>query len=563
MAVSLTQSPIPGSLLIRHAGDQVAFSLHPGTATAGGAFLRTNLRQVALHRAELIAAVEQGCPPPGLDWEDLPMAPDGTGGWSLTLPLPDVGSFEAKAYLLPDELSPPVWPGAEGNVRIKVEPAWTVAENSIYAAFPRLFRDNAGDVPEASLKPLDDAGYTVIPPSGTFRSVTARLDHIIRDMSFGIVLLLPPFPVPSTHARMGRYGSPFAALDFYNVDPSLAEFDGRTTPLQQFRELADGIHARGARLFIDIPINHTGWASQLQGHHPEWFVRNEDGTFHSPGAWGVVWADLVKLDYQHRALWQEMANVFLYWCRQGVDGFRCDAGYFIPQPVWRYITAKVRREFPDTVFLLEGLGGPIPVMLELLTEGGLNWAYSELFQNENRGAMDWYLPQAIAQSKCQGYQVNFAETHDNARLAATSPAWARLRTAVAALSSPAGSWGLTCGAEWFSTEQIRVHGATSLTEGAAENQTAAIASLQQLLKQPAFTAGATLQLVTSSSGSGVALRRISLDESQSLLILMNLETTHPTEVTWPAADFPSGALVAVPCGTPPAALGWGDGTGYA
>ena len=563
MAVSLTQSPIPGSLLIRHAGDQVAFSLHPGTATAGGAFLRTNLRQVARHRAELIAAVEQGCPPPGLDWEDLPMAPDGTGGWSLTLPLPDVGSFEAKAYLLPDELSPPVWPGAAGNVRIKVEPAWTVAENSIYAAFPRLFRDNAGDVPEASLKPLDDAGYTVIPPSGTFRSVTARLDHIIRDMSFGIVLLLPPFPVPSTHARMGRYGSPFAALDFYNVDPSLAEFDGRTTPLQQFRELADGIHARGARLFIDIPINHTGWASQLQGHHPEWFVRNEDGTFHSPGAWGVVWADLVKLDYQHRALWQEMANVFLYWCRQGVDGFRCDAGYFIPQPVWRYITAKVRREFPDTIFLLEGLGGPIPVMLELLTEGGLNWAYSELFQNENRGAMDWYLPQAIAQSKCQGYQVNFAETHDNARLAATSPAWARLRTAVAALSSPAGSWGLTCGAEWFSTEQIRVHGATSLAEGAAENQTAAIASLQQLLKQPAFAAGATLQLVTSSSGSGVALRRVSLDESQSLLILMNLETTHPTEVTWPAADFPSGALVAVPCGTPPASLGWGDGTGYA
>ena len=97
MAVSLTQSPIPGSLLIRHAGDQVAFSLHPGTATAGGAFLRTNLRQVARHRAELIAAVEQGFPPPGLDWEDLPMAPDGTGGWSLTLPLPDVGSFEAKA----------------------------------------------------------------------------------------------------------------------------------------------------------------------------------------------------------------------------------------------------------------------------------------------------------------------------------------------------------------------------------------------------------------------------------------------------------------------------------
>ena len=30
--------------------------------------------------------------------------------------------------------------------------------------------------------------------------------------------------------------------------------------------------------------------------HPEWFVRSADGTFQSPGAWGVVWADLCKLD---------------------------------------------------------------------------------------------------------------------------------------------------------------------------------------------------------------------------------------------------------------------------
>ncbi len=563
MSDSLSQKPEPGALLIHHAGDVVRFSLLAAEAGSGRAFLRTNLRQAVRHREELIAAVEHGCPPPGLDWEDLPMQPEGPGEWSLTLPLLEVGSFEAKAYLLKEDLKPPVWPGAGGNVRIKVEPAWTAAQNSIYAAFPRLFRGAGPAIPEESLKVLDEAGYTVIPPSGTFRSVLTRLDHILGGMGFRIVLLLPPFPVPATHARMGRYGSPFAALDFYNVDPALAEFDGRTTPLQQFRELADGIHARGGRFFIDIPINHTGWASQLMAHHPDWFVRNPDGTFHSPGAWGVVWADLVKLDYQHRALWQEMADVFLYWCRQGVDGFRCDAGYFVPQPVWRYITAKVRREFPDTVFLLEGLGGPIPVMLDLLTEGGLNWAYSELFQNESRGAMDWYLPQAIAQSRCQGYQVNFAETHDNTRLAAVSREWARLRTAVAALCSPAGSWGLTCGAEWFATEQIKVHGFTSLQEGASDNQTALIAQLQQLLRQPAFTAGATLQLITSSSGSGVALRRVSQDGSQTLLILINLDAEAPAGVAWPASDFPSGHLVAVACGAVPPDVTWQGDAGHA
>jgi glycosidase len=136
-------------------------------------------------------------------------------------------------------------------------------------------------------------------------------------MGFHIVLLLPPFPVPTTHARMGRFGSPFASLDFKSVDPACAEFDGRTTPLEQFSELADAIHARNGRLFIDIPINHTGWASRLLQHHPKWFVRNPDGSFHSPGAWGVTWADLVELDYRHLPLWQEIADVFLFWCRHG------------------------------------------------------------------------------------------------------------------------------------------------------------------------------------------------------------------------------------------------------
>lgn len=550
VSVSLTQFPSPGEAFILHAGDTVTFRLKLSAPVKGRAFLRTNLRHAARRRAEIIAEVERGIPPRGLDWEDVPMESKGPLEWSITLPLPDPGVFEARAGLLPEDGSTPLWPEAQGNARVKVEPAWTVTGNSVYAVFPRLY--TAADAGGAALHPrratpfsneqlapLDNAGYTVIPPSGTFRQVLARLDHILTDMKFRVVLLLPPFPVPTTHARMGRYGSPFAALDFYTVDPALAEFDRRATPLQQFQELVDGIHARGGRAFIDIPINHTGWASRLLAEHPEWFARDADDSFHSPGAWGVVWADLVKLNYDHRALWREMADVFLFWCRQGVDGFRCDAGYFIPAPVWAYITAKVREEFPDTVFLLEGLGGPIPVMLELLNKSGLNWAYSELFQNESRAAMDWYLPQAIQQSRCDGYQINFAETHDNNRLASVSPAWARLRTAVAALCSPAGGWGVTCGVEWFATEKIDVHDFSPLNEGAAENQIGEIKALQTLLEgHPAFAAGATLELVTASHTPAVALRRVAARDAGSVLALMNLDAEHPHEVAWRRDAFP-------------------------
>ncbi|MBW1746694.1 MAG: hypothetical protein JRJ25_10590 [Deltaproteobacteria bacterium] len=41
----------------------------------------------------------------------------------------------------------------------------------------------------------------------------------------------------------------------------------------------------------------------------------------------------------------------------------------IPVPVWKYIVARVRDQYPDTVFLIEGLGGKISVTREILNNG--------------------------------------------------------------------------------------------------------------------------------------------------------------------------------------------------
>ena len=53
---------------------------------------------------------------------------------------------------------------------------------------------------------------------------------------------------------MGRFGSPYAALDFTAVNPELAEFDLKATPLEQFLELLRSSNAMG--IIIDIAINH-------------------------------------------------------------------------------------------------------------------------------------------------------------------------------------------------------------------------------------------------------------------------------------------------------------------
>ena len=538
------QSPAPGSRLLRWAGDSLTVTLELDATRKGRAVFRTNLGNARVHRREQIAHTESGAPLLERDWHDIPMRETAPGRYRLSLPLTEVGVFRGKACFFPDGADAPLWPEGD-NLRIKVAPAHTATGNTVYTAFVRQFGPSLAGNPRTpgrleQERALDEAGYTVIPPSGTFRGLARRLDTIMGTMRFRILQLLPIHPTPTVYARMGRYGSPFASLDFLAVNPELAEFDTHATPLDQFRELLDAVHARDGYLYLDLPANHTGWAATLQAAHPDWYKRTEDGAFASPGAWGVVWADLVELDFRSPRLRAFMADVFLYWCRIGVDGFRCDAGYMIPAETWTYIVARVREEFPDTVFLLEGLGGPVETTRLLLEEAGLDWAYSELFQTMDRRGVDGYLPGAIALAEQAGPLIHFAETHDNNRLAASGETFARMRLLVNALFSHQGAFGMANGVEWLATEKIDVHGASSLNWGTEPNFVERLARVNTLLAtHPAFGAATHLRLVQTSTGEAVALLRETPDRDDTLLVLANLDAQHAHKVSWNAADFPA------------------------
>ncbi|MBR7103562.1 MAG: glycogen debranching enzyme N-terminal domain-containing protein [Lentisphaeria bacterium] len=516
------------------AGENISFRLECSSPIPGRAVLRTNLGRAAVRRAEIIAHTEKDAPVLGMDWHDIPMEKTGHNVWHICLPLTETGNFEAKCCFVPDDGSRIRWAGGE-NICFKVEPSGTACGNSIYSAFVRQFGANcrlagAPELPE-SIKALDQAGYTVIPPSGTFRNVISELDHIFGRLNCRILQLLPVHPVPVQYGRMGRYGSPFASLDYFNVDPALADFDEKATPLEQFCELIDAVHARRGMIFMDIPVNHTGWASKLQIEHPDYFVRKEDGTFESPGAWGVVWADLCKLNYREPKVHELMAKVFLFWCRRGVDGFRCDAGYMLPEEAWAYITSRVREEYPDTIFLLEGLGGPTDLQEKLLAEKGLNWGYSELFQNYTRDEISRYQPYMEEISHRAGTLTSFAETHDNQRLAAGGKVYARLRFLVCSLLSAGSSFGFANGAEFFAAEKIDVHGSGALNFGAEDNLNALIGKLNYLLSaHPAFFPASRTRLV--QTGSGNVLAAVRENASSRVLVLLNLDCGSSSRVHW-------------------------------
>ncbi len=560
----LEMSPEPGHRTVRHAGDFLTVILRcEGEALPAGwtARLRTNVGRAAPIRDEIVRSHFQKLPLAGAAWRDLPMGRGADGSWSLTLPLTEVGHFKAKAYAV-DPRGRQFWPPGP-DIGIGVHPSWTRSGNTIYCAFPRMFGDwskhrvtTRADHETPELKALDSAGFTVIPPSGTLRGLVAEIPHIVDTLGCRILHLLPVSPVPTTFARFGRFGSPYAVQHLTAVDPALVEFDKRTNGVDQFLELARAVHAKGARLMLDLVINHTGWGSVEWEEHPEWFVKKADGEYESPGAWDVVWEDLVEMDQRHVALWDHLAEVFLTWCRRGVDGFRCDAGYKVPPHVWQFITAKVRGEFPETVFLLEGLGGPWEATEACLTEGGMQWAYSELFQNHGAEGIGGYLDHHLRSSPQTGTLIHYSETHDNSRLAANGgipgePAteqgrrWSLFRNRLCALTSIGGGFGFTCGVEWCATEQINVHSSRGLSWGSPSNLVPELGDLNRLLVgHPCFHGDAVLRRVSPPGSPVYALRRDSADGDHRCLVLLNTDFDDVRRLrvpasTWAELDRPS------------------------
>lgn len=538
MNTAMEQTPAPGQHRLAFCGDTIEFTLRLPYPERGEARLRTNIGHAETARREIIREAAEHQKRLAEDWFDIPMTRVDDRLYRLTLPLLEAGHFEAKALFIPEGTSRPRWPEGKNTV-INVHPAEYCGANTLYNAFVRQFgqerRTPLAFTPEQTkgIQALQANDYAVIPPSGKFRDVVRQLDFIIGRLHCRSLMLLPIHPTPTVYGRMGTFGSPYAALDFMDVDPALAEFDPKATPLEQFGELVDAVHARGARLFLDIAINHTGWAAKIHAEHPDWLLREPDGTIRSPGAWSVVWEDLTEINHQQVELWHYLAEVFLTWCRRGVDGFRCDAGYMIPVSAWEFIIATVRREFPDTLFLLEGLGGKMETTTTLLNIANLNWAYSELFQNYDRQQIENYLPNAIRTSEADGLLMHFAETHDNNRLASRSIPYARMRTALSALFSCNGAFGFANGAEWHATEKIDVHGRTSLAWGAGENQVDRIARLNCILQtHPAFFAGAHLSLIQQGAGNSIALLRHASSTNQSLLVLVNLDDSAIQQVAW-------------------------------
>ena len=147
------------------------------------------------------------------------------------------------------------------------------------------------------------------------------------------------------------------------------------------------------------------------------------------------WYETVKINYcdTFSLTWDRMYNIIRFWAEKGVDGFRCDMVELVPAEFFRWLIAKIKKDFPDLVFIAEvykkdlyrkyirevgfdllydksGLYDTLRTIVEKNVDD--NGMPVELWQSATRITKNW---QSLGDM--QPYMLNFLENHDEQRFA--------------------------------------------------------------------------------------------------------------------------------------------------
>lgn len=280
----------------------------------------------------------------------------------------------------------------------------------IYQTFPRIFTNmNANCVPNGTyeengsgkfndftpklLKSIADLGVNCIWLTGVIEMATKT--------AFGDI------PSDNPNVVKGEAGSPYAIKDYYDIAPSLAEdIDKR---MEEFEALVRRIHDRGMKVIIDFVPNHTArvyHSDKAQKGIADFGACDDIGKFFSPenNYYYIVnqqfspdfslsdegdspyvefpakatgndcftafcgrndWYETVKLNYGYDPgdhtchyepipdTWMKMLHILRFWASKGVDGFRCDMVFMVPQEFWHWVIPQVKRDYRNLIFIGE------------------------------------------------------------------------------------------------------------------------------------------------------------------------------------------------------------------
>ena len=192
-------------------------------------------------------------------------------------------------------------------------------------------------------------------PEGTFAAARAKLPEL-RDLGVDIIYLTPhqladddPDPkfwsARQKQCRLGNPKNPYRQKDFFAVDPEY----GTAADLKAF---VDEAHRLGMKVMFDLVYFHCGPKAVFLKDHPDFVVRNPDGTPRL-GEWAFPEMDVSKAAVREYLY----ANMTGFIKDYGVDGFRCDVADMLPVDFWEEGYRRCRALNPDVFMMCEGLKG--------------------------------------------------------------------------------------------------------------------------------------------------------------------------------------------------------------
>jgi glycosidase len=235
------------------------------------------------------------------------------------------------------------------------------------------------------------------------------LDHAVELGASGIAL--GPVFASRTHG--------YDTTDHYCIDPRLGDD-------ADFDRLIDEARRRGLRVLLDGVFNHVGTDfpryraavddDDADADAATWFA-GRPGQFRNFEGHG----DLITLNHRTPAVVDYVVDVMTHWLGRGVDGWRLDAAYAVPETFWAEVLPRVRNAHPQAWFVAEVIHGDYPAFVEgsgvdSVTQYELWKAIWSSLNDGNFHELDW------AMQRHNGFLDTFAPltfvgNHDVTRIA--------------------------------------------------------------------------------------------------------------------------------------------------
>lgn len=271
----------------------------------------------------------------------------------------------------------------------------------------------------------------------------------------------------------GIAGSPYAIKDYFDVAHYLAvDHDNR---IIEFEELIKRCHSSGLKVIIDFVPNHISrnYNSDMNPGEYSDFGENDDTStpfsqnndfYYIPGKKFISpaitdsksfyeypskvtgnncfsespssfdWYETVKLNYgiyfstdesnffqPVPPVWNKMVDILSYWSKKGVDGFRCDMAEMVPCEFWKFLTDKLKIQFPHLVFIAEIYN---PTLYKSYLDSGFDFLYDKVGLYDTLISILKGNSQPSEITNCwqsiddiQNLMLNFVENHDEQRIA--------------------------------------------------------------------------------------------------------------------------------------------------